>query len=90
MGCVPAQAFCVQSMYRLVMPRPEISDETIEALDTWVKPNISVSIGKLSTDEKLRILLGLHKDLHEWRLKQMNRENTTIVAPDVTPPTEDE
>jgi len=50
-------------MYILCMPRPELSEEALNALNSAVQPYFRVDPTTLGTEEKLRVLLEEHHSL---------------------------
>lgn len=62
-------------MYILCMPRPELSEETVETLNSAVQPYFRVDPTTLKTEEKLRALLEEHHSLiQEYQSLQQQTE----------------
>lgn len=73
------------------MPRPKISDDNIEAMETWLKPNLKVDMDRLSTDEKLGLLLAQHRELHDFKLRYTKGGDASKPsAPSITTPRSDQ
>lgn len=85
-ACTWERVLCTSDVHA-PMPRPKISEDTIEALDTWIEPNIDVPLDRLSTEDKILILLKNHKKLHEYKLDdRASSELVGIPRPDVDTP----